>query len=411
MDSLLKGKKLVFSIDEIYKKKYDLYGIKIIPEIKSIYFPPYHLRDINVKSSLLEKDFYKTTIEKKEVVTQSFKGSVVQGGYYSINTDRLRNIDIFNSKTVVTDDNDIFADTKIESPYNDIKGYKVRILEMGKGCGGLCKEQISGGYNLYLYCFNVGQGDSFLLITTNKNAYLIDTNIYREEEALEFYNQTREILLRHNIRKFTGFIITHKHIDHIRGADKFISDSGIKIDNFLINMDYSHKTKVVDRLLSQAEERIERWINVNSTGTIRDGDTEIIFTNPDDTTSTVTCSPNINDSSIVICVKYRKTKMYLTGDASYNILNCKLDEYIDDESRTLLKISHHGSRTGTDYTLLNNINPMHAFISAGNNKRFRHPHAEVINLLSNRGIEVNISKVVKRTICYQSNGDRILIVN
>ncbi|KAI3351031.1 hypothetical protein FDB55_01120 [Clostridium botulinum] len=77
MDSLLKGEKLVFSIDEIFKKEDNLYGIKIIPEIESEYFPPYHLRDINVKFSLLEKDFYKTTIKGDEVVIQSFKGSVV----------------------------------------------------------------------------------------------------------------------------------------------------------------------------------------------------------------------------------------------------------------------------------------------------------------------------------------------
>ncbi|KAI3351032.1 MBL fold metallo-hydrolase [Clostridium botulinum] len=282
------------------------------------------------------------------------------------------------------------------------------VLEMGKGCEILSKTPIQNEDDLYLYCFNVGQGDSFLLITTNKNAYLIDTNIYTEKRALEFYNQIIEILHIHNIRKLTGFIITHKHIDHIRGTDKFIRDSGIEIDKFLINMDYSHKTEVVDRLFEQANLKIPVWININSPGIIRDGNTEIIFKNPDNTTSTVIGAPDINDSSIVICVKYGNTRMYLTGDASYNVLNYKLVGSIDSDSESLLKVSHHGSRTGTDDTLLNNINPMHAFISAGYNRKFKHPHTKVINLLKKKPTKVNISKVVKSTICYKSNGSKII---
>lgn len=408
MDSLLKRYRLDFSIDEIYKKENNLYGIKIIPEIESEYFPPYHLRDINIKSSLLEKEFYKTTIKEDEAVVQSFKGSVVQGGYYSIETTELRKIEIFNSKTIITDNNDIFEDTKIESPYNDKNIREENILEMQKGCEILSEIPIKNETDLYLYCFNVGQGDTFLLITTNKNAYLIDTNIYTRKSALEFYKEIKRILYVHNISKITGFIITHKHIDHIRGADKLIEDSGIEIDKFLINMDYSHKTKVVDRLFEQANLKIPLWININSPGIIRDGNTEIIFKNPDDTTSTVIGAPDINNSSIVICVKYRNTRMYLTGDASCNVLNCKLVESMDSASEIMLKVSHHGSRTGTDDNLLNNMKPMYAFISAGDNKRFKHPHAEVINLLKKKVSKVDISKRVKSTICYKSNGSKII---
>ncbi|MCX0379718.1 hypothetical protein LI055_08795 [Clostridium perfringens] len=411
MDSLLRGKKLSFSIDEIYKKEDGLYGIKIIPEIESEYFPPYHLRNINVKYSLLEKKFYEAINKGKEVKNKHFKGSVVQGGYYSIETTELRNMRIFNSKTIITDNNDIFVGKKIESPYNKKNIRKDKVLTMDKGCKELSKPQIQNEGNLYLYCFNVGQGDSFLLITTNKSAYLIDTNIYTEKRALNFYNQIKKILNEHNISKLTGFIVTHKHIDHIRGADKFISYSGLEIDSFLINMDYSHETKVVDRLLKEAELKILKWININSPGIIRDGNTEIIFRNPDNATSTVINAPDINDSSIVICVKYKNTMMYLTGDASYSVLNCKLNKCTNSNCVNMLKISHHGSRTGTDSILLNNLNPIHAFISAGNNKKFNHPHTQVINLLKNKATIVNISKIIKTTICYKSNGSKISLIN
>lgn len=409
MDSLLKGKKLAFCIDEIYKKEKDLYGIKIIPEIESEYFPPYHLRDINVESSLLEKNFYRFNNKEYEITKKFFEGSVVQGGYYSIDTAKIRHMKIFSDNTLINDKNDIFKGNKIESPYNDMYIREDKVLEMDNGCEKLSKKSIQNEIDMYLYCFNVGQGDSFLLITTNKNAYLIDTNIYTEKRAKEFYNEVKSILGRHNISKLSGFIVTHKHIDHIRGSDKFIINSGIKIDNFLINMDYSHQTKVVDRLLKQANLNIPTWININSPGIIRDGNTEIIFKNPDNTTSTIIGAPDINDSSIAICIKYKNTIMYLTGDASYNILNCKLVNDIVNNHESMIKISHHGSETGTDDSLLNNINPTHAFISAGNHKKFKHPHANVIDLLKNKSIKVNISKIVKSTVCYKSDGNKIVI--
>lgn len=409
MDSLLKGEKIDFSIDEIYKKEEDLYGIKIIPEIESEYFPPYHLRSINVASELLEKKFYKFNNKEYKLTKQFFKGSVVQGGYYSIDTAKIKHMEIFNDKVLINDKNDIFEGNKIESPYNDKEIRKDKVLGIEIGYKLLSKESIQNETDLYLYCFNVGQGDSFLLITTNKNAYLIDTNIYSEKKAIEFYDEVKSILARHNISKLLGFIVTHKHIDHIRGSDKFISNSGINIDNFLINMEYLHETKVVDRLLKQANLKIPTWININSPGIIRDGNTEIIFKNPDNMTSTIIGAPDINDSSIAICVKYRNTIMYLTGDASYDTLNRKLVDVIENNCESMIKISHHGSRTGTDNILLNNINPTHAFISAGNHKKFKHPHANVINLLKNRSTEVNISKVVKSTICYKSNGNKIVV--
>ncbi|WP_302966785.1 ComEC/Rec2 family competence protein [Intestinibacter bartlettii] len=339
MDFLLKGEELKFSIDEIYKKNDNLYCVKIIPEIKSEYFPPYHTREINIDKMLLEKKFYyaynkklefydniqnRENVDEKYIKDESvFQGSVVQGGYYSIKTSNIRDIGIFKKDTIITSQNDIFKGNKIESPYDNVATNN-NILKIDKGFELLSKGSIGDELDLYLYCFNVGQGDSFLLITTNKNAYLIDTNISNNKNAEAFYEEVRNILKLHEITKISAFVVTHKHLDHIRGADKFISESKIKIDNFLINLDYLHPTKVVSRLLEQANLHIPKWININSTGVIKDGDTEIIFKNPDETTSTKQMAPDINDSSIVFCVKYRKTIIYLTGDASYGILNKKL---------------------------------------------------------------------------------------
>ena len=148
MDFLLKGEELKFSIDEIYKKNDNLYCVKIIPEIKSEYFPPYHTREINIDKMLLEKKFYyaynkklefydniqnRENVDEKYIKDESvFQGSVVQGGYYSIKTSNIRDIGIFKKDTIITSQNDIFKGNKIESPYDNVATNN-NILKIDKG--------------------------------------------------------------------------------------------------------------------------------------------------------------------------------------------------------------------------------------------------------------------------------------
>ena len=57
---------------------------------------------------------------------------------------------------------------------------------------------------IYLYCFNVGQGDTFLFIPSSGNPYLIDTNFYSEEHIEAFADQVRDILIYHGLPENTG---------------------------------------------------------------------------------------------------------------------------------------------------------------------------------------------------------------
>ena len=54
----------------------------------------------------------------------------------------------------------------------------------------------------------------------------------------------------------------------------------------------------------------------------------------------------------------------------------------------LLKVSHHGSITGTSESFLKYSLPEIALISAGAGNRFRHPHREVIDRLDDFGINI-----------------------
>ena len=72
---------------------------------------------------------------------------------------------------------------------------------------------------------------------------------------------------------------------------------------------------------------------------------------------------------------------YLRGDITREIL-----EGLVDKSCQILKIAHHGSKTGTSEAILNSVNPSVAVIQVGKNS-YGHPHREVLDMLSKKKIK------------------------
>jgi len=417
MDSLLRGKCLKFSIDEIlYDAEKNLFSVRIIPDINSPYFLPFHLRLINVFPELFSESFLRKYLDYgfKFNLPDDFRNSVIQGGYYQLDKDSIPQDlwnNLFKEDTIINTKNDIFTKAKMESPYIEENiSTKDDILKISDDTILSSKTTCSDLKGLFLYCFNVGQGDSFLLITPNGSSYLIDTNICKLDP---FVGHIQQILREHSLddQYLKGLIITHKHIDHIRGASPLLNSQRLRFENFLINMDYKHTTKAVDDLRKSAEEHIPYRYNVNGKGSIVEGNVKIYINNPDIDTFDSQHAPDINDSSICLYIPYGNTAMYLTGDASHKITLRKFAQHTNNnlDKKSVLKVSHHGSLTGTNYNVLNLTKPLYAFISAGNNKRFKHPDNKILTLLQNHlGLNTTVSKKVKCTVLYKSTGNNIL---
>jgi len=366
---------------------------------------------INVRPELLEENFYESLKpENGPSDPIDFVSSVTQGGYYEIPSEVLRDKKVFDSNTEISLENNIFAEAKTDSPFDERKiegDAKVEVNLLSKELS----EDIAETENkaVYFYGFNVGQGDSLLLLTSNKSAYIIDGNFYNADRADQFLREVRRILVSHKmpLRKIKGLIVTHKHIDHLRGLRYILEKNCFDIDYFFINQNYHHPTKAVFELLNSAKAHIRKWVNVNQIFSWTEGRTKICVRNPDNTTCCRDNAPNINDSSISLCVRYKNNLFFLTGDSGYTVLRSKFFcHLIDRKRKSLLKVSHHGSDTGTDFAILNHLLPSHAFISAGQSKRYNHPHPPVVSLLENQvgTLNLRISKVIKKTVCYKADG-------
>ena len=88
----------------------------------------------------------------------------------------------------------------------------------------------------------------------------------------------------------------------------------------------------------------------------------------------------LNNNSIVCKICYNDFSMLFTGDiekeAEAALLNHTQIFNVD-----ILKVAHHGSNTSSTENLIRKIHPKFAFIGVGENNKFGHPNAEVINRL------------------------------
>ena len=96
-----------------------------------------------------------------------------------------------------------------------------------------------------------------------------------------------------------------------------------------------------------------------------------------------------NQFSTVLSLEYGDFAMLFTGDlekeaeesvASY--IEGKQEKGEAPKSYEILKVGHHGSKNGTGEHLLTVVNPVCAWVSAGEGNRYGHPSQEVVERLA-----------------------------
>lgn len=104
-----------------------------------------------------------------------------------------------------------------------------------------------------------------------------------------------------------------------------------------------------------------------------------------------------NGYSAIIKVTYGESTFLFTGDAPVEAESRSASEHVD-----VLKVSHHGSASGTDGALARKLSPKIAVISYGKNS-YGHPAQTVIDALNSVGAQV-LGTYVNGTVTIISNG-------
>ncbi len=212
-----------------------------------------------------------------------------------------------------------------------------------------------------VFC-DVGQGDAAYIRIKNKFDLLVDAGPDRRilnclGKYMPFYD-----------RKIEMVIVSHWQKDHYGGLLFLLNRYQIEQ---IITGKQTNLNKVKE-LFNQPMKIVfvnnkSRFNLLNDTLSFYWPANNYFFSNTD------------NTSSLIFSFKENRFKVLFTADAPTNVLNRLPKQEISHVS--VLKIPHHGSKTGLNRTFLKLADPGLSVISVGKNNAYGHPHQEVIDSL------------------------------
>lgn len=235
---------------------------------------------------------------------------------------------------------------------------------------------------------NVGQGDAFLLETSEQNI-LIDTGDDKNKIIAE--------LNKAGISRLDRVILTHPHADHI-GAIQAV------IDNFAVLEILDNGIVSTSPFYKKYRQADIPFTSLEAGDMLNCGDHAYFkVLHPD--TFLVNCvnsgaqSSKTNNESIVGRLTFGNFSMLFPSDVEKTVEDDLIAQNIKS---TILKAGHHGSRTSSSPNFVANVQPQYIFISAGKHNRFRHPHKKTLETYRVNGVKP------KNIYCTAFNGTVIV---
>ncbi|MDD3920153.1 MAG: ComEC/Rec2 family competence protein [Eubacteriales bacterium] len=224
---------------------------------------------------------------------------------------------------------------------------------------------------------DVGQADCMLLQSPNGKTMLIDAG-----DSESFWHM-EDVFKAAGIDRLDVVVSTHPHTDHIGSMREVIQNYEIgtfyMTDQTSTTSTYKNMVKALQTqgvTVKQAAADLEPVIDW-------DADVEVRILSP----ITAYFYDDLNDSSVVLRVKYGDTAMLVTGDAGAYAENIMLAEWPKRYLQAdVLKLGHHGSYTSTGKHFLAAVDPTVAVASLGKNNDYGYPHRETVSILAQSGI-------------------------
>lgn len=226
---------------------------------------------------------------------------------------------------------------------------------------------------------DVGQGDSCLITTPQNKKVIVDSG------GSESYDVGKNVLLPYlldkRITKIDYIMISHFDTDHCKGFEYVLEN--IKVKNVIISKqsETSENFKQIMKIIRK--KRINLIIVQKGTKIKIDNFTTVDILSP----QSENIADNMNDNSIVAKFEAYNFSILFTGDASEKIEKELIKEKINLKS-DILKVSHHGSKTGTSEEFLKSVKPKIALIGVGENNKFGHPTEDVIKRLTENKVKI-----------------------
>ena len=224
--------------------------------------------------------------------------------------------------------------------------------------------------NVTIKFIDVGQGEAILIALPEKTM-LIDAGPTGSAPKIA------QVLQELGRDKIDYLVATHPDEDHIGGMADVISNTQI---GTIYAPNKTNNTATYRKFLAAIQNN-NLQITLAEAGTIIDQTDsyklEILWPKKDAN------FPDTNDYSIIIKLTVGNKTFLFTGDAPTNAILNSNPGHID-----VLKVSHHGSRTGTTEVLIHKLSPTYAVLSYALDNSYGHPMQSVLNALRKHSVEV-----------------------
>lgn len=224
--------------------------------------------------------------------------------------------------------------------------------------------------NVTIKFIDVGQGEAILIALPEKTM-LIDAGPTGSAPKIA------QVLQELGRDKIDYLVATHPDEDHIGGMADVISSTQI---GTIYAPNKTNNTATYRKFLTAIQNN-NLQITLAEAGTIIDQTDsyklEILWPKKDAN------FPDTNDYSIIIKLTVGTKTFLFTGDAPTSAILDSNPGHID-----VLKLSHHGSRTGTNEQLVRRLSPTYAVLSYALDNSYGHPMQSVLNALHKHSVEV-----------------------
>ena len=229
--------------------------------------------------------------------------------------------------------------------------------------------------HLEIQVMNVGQGDSFFIVSPSGKTVLIDGGDTGKGSKIIL-----PYLLSRGISSIDYVIASHFHADHIGGLDEVINGLGgsWKISVAAYDRGGTYNSKAFQEYIASVGDK-RKTILPDQIIDLGDGVTlKCIASNGYIPSGKVYYGDDENALSVVLLLKYHTFDIYFGGDSNLSI-EPYLVSYASDAD--IYKVSHHGSSTSSTQILLNTLKPEVSVIPVGDGNPYGHPHYETISRL------------------------------
>ncbi len=230
-----------------------------------------------------------------------------------------------------------------------------------------------------IIAIDVGQGDCYLLKDTKGRTILIDAGVLNGS-----YDAGKMTVLptlkKMGIDSIDAAFISHYDVDHAGGMISILR-SGIVKNLYLPQPD---SADISDLSLSRLFSQFMNPTIIKEGSLQKVGDFIINVLEHRDSTDKFEES---NRRSVVLKISVDQFDMMFTGDLDKKGERDLIENNINLNC-DLLKVSHHGSNSGSSDQFLDYVSPKIALISAGVSNRYNHPHPAVLGRLEETGCTI-----------------------